>query len=99
MALAAPAPANVVWEKLADSRTFLFKYQFRPADQAVAFVAEVAGLAKFGSALSSMSSEPYRPPNSQAPQPPVEGPNRRHGCTPASAASSPVNTHDPVLCH
>ncbi len=82
MVLAAPAPANVVWEKLADTRTFRFKYQFRPADQAVALVAEVAGLAKFGNALSSMSSEPYRPTNCQAPQPPVERSNGWNGVTP-----------------
>ena len=43
---APPPPVKVVCVKLAFKRMFLLRYQFKPADQACAAEAEVAGLAK-----------------------------------------------------
>src|ERR1035438_6144037 len=95
-----PPPLKVVWEKLDFSRTFRFRYQFRPTDHAPAEWAEVFGSAKDGNAAGSMSSSAYRLTNCNAPQPPSAGLNGRRGITPpAKAASSPVNTHEAVTSH
>ena len=49
-----PPPPKVVWEKLAFTITFLFKYQLSPTDQADADPAEVVGSENAGNAAGSM---------------------------------------------
>src|SRR6516164_1203872 len=95
---APPPPVNFVWEKLAFTSTFRFKYQFRPTAQPSASLADVNGLEKRGNAASSMCSCAYRPTSCKAPHPPPpNGLNGRRGMTPPlNAASSPVNTHEPL---
>src|SRR5690242_6453580 len=80
-----------------------FKYQFRPAAQARASEAALAGFAKFGKAAGSTFNAAYRPTACNAPQSPFNGSKGCFGVMPVYDASSPVNTHPPdtsqaVLC-
>ena len=79
-------------EKLAFTRTFRFRYQLSPADQACADEAEAVELAKVGNADLSTFSSSYRPTTCQAPQPPECKLKGWRGVTPLYEASSPVNT-------
>src|SRR5690349_18604445 len=90
-------PLNQVWEKLALTRMFRFRYQFRPTDQAWAAEAEVLGLAKLGNAPGSTSNCAYRPTIWQAPHCPRFGSKGCFGMMPLGDASSPVRSQLPEI--
>src|SRR5271170_8360839 len=94
---APPPPVNVVCEKLAFTRMFLLRYQFKPADHACAAEADVAGLANTGKAALSMSNSSKRPTTCNAPHWPLCGSNGCSGVTPLNEALSPVKIQPPVI--
>ncbi len=91
-------PRKSVWKKFPAARIFLFKYQLKPRDQAVASEVDLAGSAKRGNAPSSTRSEEYLPSTSNAPHEFWWGSNGCKGATPRSVASSPVRTQPADTC-